>query len=377
MTRLLVVSRACLNRYSQVKFEYIKQNMKVNEDFIIIVPDRVFTRFRGKITLLPNDYLKDNFVQIKSYLNKMSLFLNPLFFSMKIYNYRSSITYIEEDPHSLIGFQSVIFTKIFNPKSKIIFFIWDNLNRRPRFPLNILKFCLTKISLYYADFVVTGNSRANYLLHKEKNFKKKSIVLPQVGVDTYTYQDKKHYFKKYKGFTYIGYAGRMVEEKGLHTIIRALEFISNSKIKLVLIGNGPLIQSHIKKWNKVLKGNIIFIDTVPQSEIYKVLCKIDIFILASISKPFWIEQFGHILAQAMAAGCACIGSNSGAIPEVLNNEELIFPEGDHYLLAKILKRLIIDKEFKKNCIKKSKRYARKNYSHNVIAKKYLDLFRKL
>lgn len=374
---LLVISRACLNRYSQIKYEEIKKNLHHDDGLVIIVPKKVKTSLRGFISLLPNKTLKNNFVQIDSYFNKMALFFNFFSFKNEISNFSASITIIEEDPHSLVGFQSVIFTKFFNRKSKIVFFIWDNLNKKPKFPLNIIKFIFTKISLNFADFVVTGNSRANFLLHNAKNFKKKSIVLPQVGVDIYPYKSTNHYSSKNKNYTYVGYAGRMVEEKGLHTIIRALEHISNLKIKLVLVGNGPLIQSHLKKWNNSLKGNIIHIDTVPQSEIYKVLREIDIFMLASISKPFWIEQFGHILAQAMAAGCACIGSSSGAIPEVLNNDELIFTEGDHLSLANKIQRFIIDGDYKIKQINRSKSFARKHYSHEVIAKKYLQIFKNL
>jgi len=41
-----------------------------------------------------------------------------------------------------------------------------------------------------------------------------------------------------------------------------------------------------------------------------------------------MEQFGHVLIEAMAMGIPVIGSDSGAIPEVIGREDLLFPEDD-------------------------------------------------
>ena len=50
--------------------------------------------------------------------------------------------------------------------------------------------------------------------------------------------------------------------------------------------------------------------------------------LPSLTRPNWKEQFGRVLIEAMASGVPVIGSDSGAIPDVIGQAGLIFPEGD-------------------------------------------------
>jgi glycosyltransferase involved in cell wall biosynthesis len=53
----------------------------------------------------------------------------------------------------------------------------------------------------------------------------------------------------------------------------------------------------------------------------------------------WEEQFGLILAEAMAEATVTVGSRTGAIPEVIGSEGLLFDENDHHQLAAILEML--------------------------------------
>ena len=58
---------------------------------------------------------------------------------------------------------------------------------------------------------------------------------------------------------------------------------------------------------------------------------LDLFILPSkpVREPghFWEEQFGHVLIEAMACGVPTIGSDSGAIPEVIGDQLGTFRHG--------------------------------------------------
>jgi glycosyltransferase involved in cell wall biosynthesis len=55
--------------------------------------------------------------------------------------------------------------------------------------------------------------------------------------------------------------------------------------------------------------------------------------------PKWKEQFGGVLADGMAMGVALVGSDSGAIPEVIGPAGFIVPEGKPDALAAALLRL--------------------------------------
>src|SRR5207245_3300012 len=77
---------------------------------------------------------------------------------------------------------------------------------------------------------------------------------------------------------------------------------------------------------------------VPHHEVPRYLERMTALVLPSLTTPTWKEQFGHVLIEAMACGVPVIGSDSGAIPEVIGDAGLVVPEGDVAGLAEALRR---------------------------------------
>ena len=76
----------------------------------------------------------------------------------------------------------------------------------------------------------------------------------------------------------------------------------------------------------------------------------------------------------MLAGCACIGSSSGAIPDVLGGNGLVFPERDVRALAKILGRLVKSPAEQARLGSAARTFALSHYTSEVIARRYLLAF---
>lgn len=57
-------------------------------------------------------------------------------------------------------------------------------------------------------------------------------------------------------------------------------------------------------------------------------------------QPSLFEAYGLALQEAMFFGCACIGSDTGGIPDSISDPEFLFPAGDVTALSSILERLI-------------------------------------
>jgi glycosyltransferase involved in cell wall biosynthesis len=55
---------------------------------------------------------------------------------------------------------------------------------------------------------------------------------------------------------------------------------------------------------------------------------LDVLVLPSRRVGMWAEQFGRVLVEAMAARKIVIGSNSGAIPEVIGDAGFVFEENN-------------------------------------------------
>ncbi len=59
-------------------------------------------------------------------------------------------------------------------------------------------------------------------------------------------------------------------------------------------------------------------------------------VLASLARPHWEEQFGMVLAEALASRTAICAADSGAIAEVLQGAGALFAPGDWLGLASLL-----------------------------------------
>ncbi|MBC7712069.1 MAG: glycosyltransferase [Rhizobacter sp.] len=123
----------------------------------------------------------------------------------------------------------------------------------------------------------------------------------------------------------IGYLGRISEEKGMRTLLTAFQELRDENklsVKLIIAGNGPL--------KDLAQGNgIEYLGVLPHNQAHLFYQKINVFVLPSLTKPFWKEQFGRVIVESVASGVPVIGSSSGAIPEVLSKIGLktIFEEG--------------------------------------------------
>lgn len=125
------------------------------------------------------------------------------------------------------------------------------------------------------------------------------------------------------------YAGRLTEEKGILTLIKAVNELEG--VRLLLIGRGELAE-RIKNENKVE-----VVDWMDRESLYTYMKKAKAVILPAE----WDEAFGRILIEAIYNGTIGIGSDRGGIPEVLGfDEKYIFHAGDADGLRKRIERVI-------------------------------------
>ncbi|AWH85132.1 hypothetical protein HYN59_08350 [Flavobacterium album] len=107
-----------------------------------------------------------------------------------------------------------------------------------------------------------------------------------------------------------------------------------------------------------VEAHVNFTGKLPHEEVFNVLEKTDIYLQPSDS-----EGLPRGLIEAMSRGCAAIGSRTGGIPELLNNDFIIEPKNVADLTAKI--RAMLNKE---TLIKESKHNfeTAKDYSFEIL-----------
>jgi glycosyltransferase involved in cell wall biosynthesis len=150
-----------------------------------------------------------------------------------------------------------------------------------------------------------------------------------------------------------------VWEKGHHDVLRALAALHRgivtlpdgaiAKPRLLIVGSGPeegRLRAHAAELG--LAG-AVEIGGVPYERMPAVFADASAMVLASqasasaahhpfdMPRAFWEEQFGLVLAEAMASGLAIVTTTSGAIPEVVAGApvDLVAP-GDWIGIARAL-----------------------------------------
>ncbi|MEX2645752.1 MAG: glycosyltransferase family 4 protein [Gaiellaceae bacterium] len=129
--------------------------------------------------------------------------------------------------------------------------------------------------------------------------------------------------------------GRLVWEKGHFDVLRALALLPERR--LLIAGAGRERDRLLRYAEELGVAKRVEIRSVSYDEMPSVFARAEAVVLASLPTPIWEEQFGLVLAEALAAGAPVVASRSGAIPEVLaGSSARLFDPGDWRALARLL-----------------------------------------
>jgi glycosyltransferase involved in cell wall biosynthesis len=136
----------------------------------------------------------------------------------------------------------------------------------------------------------------------------------------------------------VGYAGRLVESKGLLDLLAAVRRL-DAPVELVLIGDGEL-RGKLER-QEIPGSRVRVLDGLSHEEMAAGYAQLDVLALPSHTTPTWKEQFGRVIVEALWCGVPVVGSDSGEIPWLieLTGGGLVFPEGDSRALAERLATL--------------------------------------
>lgn len=254
----------------------------------------------------------------------------PLLLSLK-----PNLIQVDEEPPSLALLEVLLLKPWL--RCPVLFFSWENLPIRYRWPFSAVR----RFNLNRADGAIAGTQEASQRL-REAGFSGPIAVIPQLGIDPKRFYPSRNESLRQKlglhAFT-IGYIGRFVPEKGLWVLLDALSSLQGDW-QCLLVGEGPIREEWLcQAQQRGLRERVFWMPTVSHAEVPDYINAMDALVLPSLTTPRWKEQFGHVLIEAMACGVPVIGSNSGAIPEVIGDAGLIVPEGDPRALAQAIDSL--------------------------------------
>lgn len=285
------------------------------------------------------------------------------------------LLHVEEEPWSLAAWQALRYRRR-RPGLKLVVFTWENLRRAHGFPHERIE----RAVLAAADAAIAGNAEAAAIL-REKGFERPIRVIPQFGIDPAAYAPRDESALRaqlgLRGLV-IGFAGRLVPEKGLGLLLDVLASLSapqHPSWSLLVIGGGPLRAELARRFAAAsLAGRAVLVDTVPHGEMPRYLNCMDILVLPSVAAAHWKEQFGHVLIEAMACQVPVIGSTCGEIPNVVGDAGVTFPEGDAGALRQALLRLMASPDERAELAARGRKRVIQHYTDERIAQATLEVW---
>ena len=279
---------------------------------------------------------------------------------------RPTVVHAELEPWSLAALECYLAA----PRARIVLFTWENLGG-PRRPLAR---ALERLLLRRAAFVIAGNEAARARLVRLGVPSERTARLPQFGVDPERYAagDAGAATARWRlRRPVVGYVGRLVPEKGVELLVEAMTSVA---AQLLVVGDGPARAELERRTAGWPSGKAVFTGAVNHGAVPDLLACLDVLVLPSRTTPFWAEQFGHVLIEAMAAGVAVVGSSSGAIPEVVDDAGSIFPEGDVEALRRTIEQVLGDPALRETLVARGRRRVAERYTHARIAETQRDIY---
>jgi glycosyltransferase involved in cell wall biosynthesis len=372
--RVLMVSKACIVGIYQRKLEEIA---RCGVELLVVVPPS-WRDERGE-TPLERVYTEGYRMEV------LPMALNGSFhlhfyrgLGQQIREFRPQIVHIDEEPYNLAAWQSLFHAKRIGAKT--LFFSWQNLNRSYPPPFSWGE----RWVLNNVDYALAGTDSAAQVW-REKGYRGPMRVIAQFGTDAELFTPStsppnplstSREGELKRPFT-IGYVGRLVEEKGVSLLLEAAAKLAGDWL-LHVVGSGPLKGALAAQAHQLgVLPQVTFTDWLPSRDMPAQYRQLDALVVPSLTRPHWKEQFGRVLPEAMASGVAVIGSDCGAIPSVIGDAGLIFPEGDVSALADCLQRLQNDAHLRACMGEKGRARVLAHFTHEQVAQATVEVYREM
>jgi glycosyltransferase involved in cell wall biosynthesis len=179
---------------------------------------------------------------------------------------------------------------------------------------------------------------------------------------------------KLPGEFVIGFVGRIMAAKGWRVLLAALTLLPEN-FKCWIAGGGEE-EAELRLWSFLpeIRSRLHYAGLLDGDQIWNFYRHLDLLVLPSLTTPQWMEQFGHVLAEAMACGVPLIGSSSGSIPEVIGDCGMVFEEGNPTALAQAIQSMASDAHRRTAYAERGRRRFNEEYSYKAYAGKIGAVF---
>ncbi len=175
----------------------------------------------------------------------------------------------------------------------------------------------------------------------------------------------------------IGFVGRLVPAKGLDTLLRACVKLLG-RWRLTVVGSGPALESLEALAERLgIASRITWAAPLPPEQLPTLWPAVDCLVVPSRSTDSWVEAFHPALLEAMGYGVTVIGTDSGALPELIDTAGLVVQEDDVPALTAALQHLIDSPRERIRLGQAARLRVMTEYVDDAIARRTLDFWAKV
>jgi glycosyltransferase involved in cell wall biosynthesis len=290
-------------------------------------------------------------------------------------SFRPDVIDLWEEPWGLVSARTCRLRNKLLPTAKIVSETEQNINKVLPFPFEAFR----RYTLQQADYVV-GRNRESIDVVRSKGYKGPAEVVPNaVDMELFRPLDRAR-CRAELGIALpadaflAGYAGRLVEEKGLMDVLESLP-AAPPRVHALLLGSGPQGESLRARAKELqVEGRTHFLPARPLEQLPAFMNALDVFVLPSRTTARWKEQFGRVIIEAHACGTPVIGSDSGAIPDVIADAGLVVPEKNPPALGAALAKLASDGALAGQLGSRGRENAGSNFTWDRVAERMACIY---
>jgi glycosyltransferase involved in cell wall biosynthesis len=180
----------------------------------------------------------------------------------------------------------------------------------------------------------------------------------------------------------IMFAGNIGKMQGLNTVLEAAEFLQSKcpKIQFVLVGEGLEVENLKRRKEEMKLNNVLFIPRQPISEIGKIMCLADVFLVHLIDDPLFRITIPSKIQTYLAFGKPILVGVCGDAADLVNQAQAgisFHPQNPSSLVESVMKITSVSPQSLKKMGENGKSFYQTNMSLPTAAKRFESLFQSL